>query len=1658
MEIESQATFKEVLQIEADLKAFEASLAQIKAAYQKFMADLGGMAGDILGVGVFAGLKQEMAANTELLRETLGVMLNFTQEFAEKKDSVEEQAEARHRQRVKESAEKDVQDAQAVLDAKKTLFEKEGNTTRNLTSGQREAEFIADEQEGIQGLRARNHMEEMEALHGKALEENRAFNENRLKQDADYNAKRVRNEQEAMDAVHTKALEENAAFDARREQQSIQYNAKRVRNDQEALDAIHGKALEENEAFDAKRLESNYNYNAKRVRNDQEALDAVHARALQENEAFDAARIKTNYDYNAKRVRNDQEALDAIHAKALEENEAFDAKRLQATHNNNAKRVRNESEAMEALHAKALVENERFNKAKEGQDDQSLMKRIRNEREAVEAAHVQALREQEERDRKQEASANQQINHIKKMAVRLLEYYAIWTLIQGAVDAIAFTLEAPFKALEAGRKYIDDIQKSADHLTGSLNANIQYSEDLVENLKLASEASKQSIMALRDVANETGLSFNHLEDTFRSLVTAGAASHVQTTRDIVALTQILNIANEQVKGDANLRGLLGDIPRLFHGTLEKGSAFLEVTHLTADEAKKLVESTKEQRDLLPILTERLKPYLSAAAQAKEHHRNIVESLEEQSRRFAAIIALPVYDRVAQVLKQMLDWADANKNKVQEIAKLFGDIVLHVEKVGEKLIGVDDGMKGVVLSFSSLVISTAHWVELLGSAAAMLLKISSMATPGAKKLDFDPDHFEKDADGNIDLRRRKADAPKQESDLEQLADLYRLMRESDKKFAEYQSKLAKLASAKYAPAGFVGPFSENDNLMYRSQPTVLDNPMVGKGEHPSMDKNPRRRFDARGEFNEEIALIKDHYEQYRDLVRDAEADLLISKREAAEKHEDIAELEIEAVEAAGSRLRKALKKYYEGQIAENKATPGDLEDALSKFDASQINAERRARDQVDKARRAGIKEGNKVEEIEIRNRLTLLKEGASQEVAIVREKYSQARITELKALDEKEEIDKSTHQAELSAIDEEVAKLAEGTDRRAQLLAQRALLEQRYLGVSAQNALQRIAIDDREIDSLRKHQLALKQAGFESETIQKQISESVKTVQAAYVDVFDIRDKDIAAKIREVQIELQLASARGKTVESTRQMREQLAGLTNERLQNLQSQIQTINGSGQSNVLKQIGTRAAIQNTRRQVILQGVDDSSPEALARFNEQLSALDAMLQSATPSIANSLQALERQIFGMDFSELQRRLNDAADSTEKFAIGLDVGLKALSNISSIVSGVQAAYDKGGILGGAGAGLKAASNGLGLLKGLGLFKGLSKSIPLVGEALGGVLEFIGPLFTKAAERIANEVKKSFQKTMNDFQAGYTTLQQTLSLLEQQRISAISQLSGKKGGQDKLDEILPQLEQQIQSLKQQQRQIIDSFEQSLAGLATQSDALQQIQSQWTSIVKTVQQYLSAGGDATSATKYLSYQLEKMQADAQSQLDDANQQAIQDAIALNDLLKQRVTLAKDFEREKFDLLNEDSLERRKAGSVTRGQRIKELEEEHQKRLGELDQQISLQTRKVEMEAKVFNLSMDISDLHRKDEELTLKALEIQIQRWTDLKSIIDSIQMQPGGIFSSNNPLLTSNPSVIVNINGDITGVSPLDPRTVGVQIGDSVREALERSFRSGSPLV
>jgi len=1240
------------------------------------------------------------------------------------------------------------------------------------------------------------------------------------------------------------------------------------------------------------------------------------------------------------------------------------------------------------------------------------------------------------------------LSDLGNMALKTVEVYAIWQAINAVVESISTIIRAPFEIYAGGSRYLDEVQASADRLTGTLTSNVKLSDDMSQNFAKASQVAKDATIALRDIAAGSGLSYEHLVTTFQALVTAGVAYHVNNTREIVTLAQILDITNEQVKGNANLRGLLTDIPKLLNGTLQPGSAFLEVTKLTVEQAKELVANAKEHHDLLPQLSELLAPYVDAARQAGDHHERIVAALEEQKKRLEALLALPAYEHVTAILRDILDWLNQHRAAVQAVADILGQATGQLIAFGTHLVGSSDAASSLKSYFVDIVISTAQWIGMLELAAKTINDIGRIW----------------DDDGG--LFGGSKDPKQTTADMRALEDDVKSFQKIGESLEKQRQDLLKLLNTRAFSYNFVGPLADGE-LRSDAPSSSLDNPVDGLGNHPSVDRAPKERPDIRGEYEKQLALIKDYYNRYRDAIKEGEADLAVSKREAAGEIAKLNDREIAEIVSAGTKYRDELKKFYNGQIADNKATPKDRDNALAAFDSTQIKAVSALMRATDAAVIDGRKERTRVLEIESKNELELIKQQAQAELAVESDKYAQGYQTQLEYLANKELIEGRAYAAELDALNKQIEATGLGTERRSQLQAQALLLDQRYTDQVDRNALARIAAIEKENQAVRVHAINMRDAALELQNTSNEIENTLNPPATVDLRSFGIKDQELAAKQREIDIELNLARTKLDTARATdkqtdatrsqiaastdliRKLEEERAALTNDRLKNLQGQLQSIQSSTLPGGIKDLYNRAAIQTTRDDIV-RTTDFSklSPQEMDQVNESLRVLRDALADATPNIARSLDQLQKKIFGFD---LGQALSKATTSAEKFGVGLEAAANALENISNIVNNVEKASLQGGVAGGIGAGLKEGSGILGGLLSSGLLKGVSKSIPIIGEALGGVLEFFGAMFTHTAAKIAEDVKKSMQDTVTAFQDGDATLQQTIVALQNQRISAISQLSGKKGGQDQLNQLLPQLDQQITQLQQQQKQTIQTFEEQLTILERHSDTLGTIQQQWDGIVKSVRDYLSAGGDATLATKYLSAELEKIQADTQDQLDQGNQQAIQDAISLNGLLQQRLDLVKNFAKQEFDLINADSLERRQAGSVSRGAQITEAQQQYQQQLDALDQQINLTQQKVDKESQVFSIASNINDLHRQDDALTLKALDQQIQKWLDMKSIIESIRMQDTGIYTSGNPIFGGSVSIGTITVGDLGNTAPAD---VGRQIGDSVRQAVQDAMRNG----
>jgi len=429
----------------------------------------------------------------------------------------------------------------------------------------------------------------------------------------------------------------------------------------------------------------------------------------------------------------------------------------------------------------------------------------------------------------------------------------------------------------------------------------------------------------------------------------------------------------------------------------------------------------------------------------------------------------------------------------------------------------------------------------------------------------------------------------------------------------------------------------------------------------------------------------------------------------------------------------------------------------------------------------------------------------------------------------------------------------------------------------------------------------------------------------------------------------------------------------------------------------------------------------------------------------------------------VKKFLNDLADEVEKnltkqfggkfnkFKFGIDTAADAILGLASLITNLAGAFREGigqGItaLGGI---IRTIGGSIGQLgtalpkigKALsGIFgKGFGKTLGKIFEAAGPIAEIIGvgvqlfsAIFSRAAKRIAEDIKKNIERITKNLDRGITGLGDTIVELEKQRVDAIRRLSGKKGGQKELDQILPGLEDQIFSLKKQQKDVQEAFEDQLSVLRLNSDALVSFNRSWKDVVKTVKDYLDSfakGEDLlkaqANAAEFLSLSLKKIREDFLDQIESEEQSAIDSAIEFNDLLKEREDLLKDliklqeeFNKAQFDLLTEDAVEARVAGVVERGNKIvqlrKDFEEskaEKEDRLRELNVEIAHQARIVAQQKQIFNLASSTADLKARSNALEEASLQRQLDKIRQIKEVVDGIK-ENNGVFTIDPALLAA----------------------------------------------
>jgi hypothetical protein len=577
-------------------------------------------------------------------------------------------------------------------------------------------------------------------------------------------------------------------------------------------------------------------------------------------------------------------------------------------------------------------------------------------------------------------------------------------------------------------------------------------------------------------------------------------------------------------------------------------------------------------------------------------------------------------------------------------------------------------------------------------------------------------------------------------------------------------------------------------------------------------------------------------------------------------------------------------------------------------------------------------------------------------------------------------------------DAEIARAGADTQRVNQLTALKLQSEEAYTAKLKELASQRVDAQLKEFDA--QQNAALRQAALERDR-----------VVAANSGRRNSNNPNIAAQHAVNATQAELAYAKAVVASANAELLEaQNAGKAGDALSSKKNQLAAAQAA-------EIAAQTKANEARQQQV-----DQSPEGAAIAN----------------VGNSLS---------DFKD------DFSSSIENFGEAINVFHGSVNNIIQAV-------EKGGILGGAGASASAAG---------GVVSSLSKSLgsafqsfaavggPML-SAVGTLFSAISGIFEQEAQDIANTIEKNLQNAQNAYSNQTATLVQTLQAVQQQRQDAISELSGIKGGQDQLDKLLPQIDQEIAQLKLQIKEAMLTFTNSLQDLQLDNSALSAAFDKWQQINSQVQAYLSAGGDVAAANEYISDSLRAMKEAAGDALNQGYQTAIQDAINLNGLIQQRMQMEQQEAETEFNTINGDALERRGTKAIDEGTRLQQEKAQYQQQMDSLNSEIDLTQQKVTLEGQEFNLAQSLAQLRETSNSLQIEQLQEQLQIVQAQKDIYNGITQGSNGQYTASTSLM--NEIGVVNINVTAGGTPGDDSAASPNDVADAVKGVLDNWSRYG----
>lgn len=422
--------------------------------------------------------------------------------------------------------------------------------------------------------------------------------------------------------------------------------------------------------------------------------------------------------------------------------------------------------------------------------------------------------------------------------------------------------------------------------------------------------------------------------------------------------------------------------------------------------------------------------------------------------------------------------------------------------------------------------------------------------------------------------------------------------------------------------------------------------------------------------------------------------------------------------------------------------------------------------------------------------------------------------------------------------------------------------------------------------------------------------------------------------------------------------------------------------------------------------------------------------VESAITGGSNSATAANGQVSSMikGFGSLGSS-NDPSDIVSSFTTGLKGAVGALGSfVSSINSaGSASAGAFGGAISGAGLGNSAgaALDNSSLTSSDGPLSSLSGMAGPLGSLIGASLgTAVGAIFGQKQEEVQDDINTltaNFKSVMDAYSSNNASLNQTVQNLQSLIAQATADEESTKKGGSQFKDLITQYNTEITQLESQQAQVMAQLQDQLIQISS-PEAYQPLIG---SIQEILQQYTTFVGAAQNATQlaqandYLTTSLQNLAESYTETLQQDQENAIQEALQLNQLYDQRNQLEQQYLQQVQSIQGQGTLTRGVTQAQSKFSQLYNLDVNQSNQLDSINQQIALTQYQVTAAQQVFQLATTKAGLESQLLGLQEQGINLDMSRIAAMQNVLQVLQ-QTGYSLTNLAGVDTSDPNALLTL--------------------------------------